>query len=693
MRVVGVSSRPPRGFYGLGWIPLPWRGHKGVRRVDPTPDTRSTQRTATTIEMSQRYARQLGKHIEPFARSSKVSAVSPTAELLYYRIIAHCERTRGDNRHWYVLGPESIDRSTFDGPALSKLIGPHRAIAPPARIWSALRELQRFGLVTMVHSSGAERGTVISVNDPRDLSFPYGEGTAAMNGSVHNGSRESQNSLVANEGPQSSESDPLDELGLGDGATESATESSCTPNVRSRQEKDCASLTTPSVSPPNNPPFPSPVSVASVASLPTLQGAGRVDLGTEPRDTSTRAREGAGSGRPPAVRQNGSVPGCGDRGPVPETGETAADRMTGSGEELSGVTAQDPILDPILPPLAGDLEALGLTGVEGTGGAQRRLQDDDGASRDRSPEETTDEVKAQVQDESPPELATDREVLLAVATAVYGSSALADACNRAKKLLGFLGWDVDLHSIAAQSKGGSTRRRMRVHLYATRGTQSLALMFAKGTPGASWRTTLPLIRPRFASRSRDLTVAGILFTPKLRAKLRENRARVTIYENENTDAPLEIRSELDEKQDQGTTTNTTSTREVVERARAQTKARKKTLGPNWWTEHLPNALDHPDFVAAFHDWMSYRREAGVRTYKPRGLIALFTRLSNWGVESAVEAIRYSMSQGYQGIFEERKGTTSNRRSAQTRKKRERNIVEDATTQRIKQRTVTYEEAQ
>lgn len=64
-------------------------------------------------------------------------------------------------------------------------------------------------------------------------------------------------------------------------------------------------------------------------------------------------------------------------------------------------------------------------------------------------------------------------------------------------------------------------------------------------------------------------------------------------------------------------------------------------------------FDSPEMQSAFDDWMAYKKERR-EDYKPMGEKSLVTRLKNEiaerGEDAVIEAIRYSMAQGWKGIF-------------------------------------------
>lgn len=57
-----------------------------------------------------------------------------------------------------------------------------------------------------------------------------------------------------------------------------------------------------------------------------------------------------------------------------------------------------------------------------------------------------------------------------------------------------------------------------------------------------------------------------------------------------------------------------------------------------------------EFKTAWSDWNSYRTERKLPAYVPRGAKAQLSRLREMGERAAIEAIRHSMAQNYQGIF-------------------------------------------
>jgi len=67
----------------------------------------------------------------------------------------------------------------------------------------------------------------------------------------------------------------------------------------------------------------------------------------------------------------------------------------------------------------------------------------------------------------------------------------------------------------------------------------------------------------------------------------------------------------------------------------------------------PAAIDKPEVREAVDLWLAYRKERRLPTYKPIGFRSFLGRLAALGPARAVAAIHYSISQNYQGVFEEK----------------------------------------
>lgn len=69
------------------------------------------------------------------------------------------------------------------------------------------------------------------------------------------------------------------------------------------------------------------------------------------------------------------------------------------------------------------------------------------------------------------------------------------------------------------------------------------------------------------------------------------------------------------------------------------------------TGPVPPSLSVPVFLEAWKDWHDYRRENRFNAWKPSTIRAKLAALEKLGPQKAAEVIRYSIENGYRGIFE------------------------------------------
>ena len=74
---------------------------------------------------------------------------------------------------------------------------------------------------------------------------------------------------------------------------------------------------------------------------------------------------------------------------------------------------------------------------------------------------------------------------------------------------------------------------------------------------------------------------------------------------------------------------------------------------------LPAVLDTPEFRAAWLDYEANRKEAGHAKLTTRGREAKFKDLADWGHDVAVQSIRESIANGWQGIFKPKGNANGN----------------------------------
>ena len=79
---------------------------------------------------------------------------------------------------------------------------------------------------------------------------------------------------------------------------------------------------------------------------------------------------------------------------------------------------------------------------------------------------------------------------------------------------------------------------------------------------------------------------------------------------------------------------------------------QEPTGPLFGDPEIPESLDTPEFREAWKEWIDYRRERRPKV-TPIAARRLLARLSAWGTERAIKAIRFSIASSWQGVCEEK----------------------------------------
>lgn len=77
-------------------------------------------------------------------------------------------------------------------------------------------------------------------------------------------------------------------------------------------------------------------------------------------------------------------------------------------------------------------------------------------------------------------------------------------------------------------------------------------------------------------------------------------------------------------------------------------------------EQPPLPFASKEFAEAWADWMTYRKEAKLKTLKPISIAGQFKKFVAWGEDRAIESIRESISNGWQGLFEPKTAASGQR---------------------------------
>ena len=93
--------------------------------------------------------------------------------------------------------------------------------------------------------------------------------------------------------------------------------------------------------------------------------------------------------------------------------------------------------------------------------------------------------------------------------------------------------------------------------------------------------------------------------------------------------------------------NTVSENTEREKQNTETKKAADAAGD---VAEAPLPFDSPEFATAWADWLAYRRERRLPTYKPTSIKGQFAALAEWGEAGAIASIRESIRNQWQGLF-------------------------------------------
>ena len=66
---------------------------------------------------------------------------------------------------------------------------------------------------------------------------------------------------------------------------------------------------------------------------------------------------------------------------------------------------------------------------------------------------------------------------------------------------------------------------------------------------------------------------------------------------------------------------------------------------------MPPVLDTESFKAAWAEYVEYRRTSKLRKLKPKSVESLLAKMAEWGEQAAIEGIKTTIRNGWQGVFE------------------------------------------
>ena len=65
---------------------------------------------------------------------------------------------------------------------------------------------------------------------------------------------------------------------------------------------------------------------------------------------------------------------------------------------------------------------------------------------------------------------------------------------------------------------------------------------------------------------------------------------------------------------------------------------------------FPSPLETEEFREAWEQYLAYRRQRSLPSLKPMSVTAMLTEMASWGLPEALQAIRSSIANGWNGIF-------------------------------------------
>lgn len=74
-------------------------------------------------------------------------------------------------------------------------------------------------------------------------------------------------------------------------------------------------------------------------------------------------------------------------------------------------------------------------------------------------------------------------------------------------------------------------------------------------------------------------------------------------------------------------------------------------------EEIPAVLNTPAFLAAWKEYHEYRQQSRLKKLIPKSRASQLKTLAEWGEASAIQSIQQTIANGYQGLFQPKKGNT------------------------------------
>jgi hypothetical protein len=167
---------------------------------------------------------------------------------------------------------------------------------------------------------------------------------------------------------------------------------------------------------------------------------------------------------------------------------------------------------------------------------------------------------------------------------------------------------------------------------------------------------------QLSERAIRTCITRLKTTSELSVKTTNKYSIITIC---NYESYQEVLTTNDQQNDQQAVQQTTTTKEIKKKEDPPKVPPKQKFD-------VPENLDTPKFRKVWlEEWVPYRKERNLSTYKPRGLKAALSgldRMADGDVTVAIKIIRQSIEKNWQGLFELKDGGKPQARSSGYRSK-------------------------
>lgn len=210
----------------------------------------------------------------------------------------------------------------------------------------------------------------------------------------------------------------------------------------------------------------------------------------------------------------------------------------------------------------------------------------------------------------------------------------------------------DTRALSLAAKGGWIDVLCMLHSSSTRGTMTLPVVGWARIMGASVDQADAVVRELDGMRVADVVRLGNGdVTLSSRRMLREHITRE------------QTRLRVERHRAKGACNGTSNASETAQKSETKKSETKNKTKDEVWV--IPLLLSTDEFADAWRDFVQHRREIK-KPITPTAGRGTLKRLEAMGVERAIAAIRHSIANQWQGIFEPDTGTSGSKQRDKTR---------------------------